>query len=730
MKKLLIKFTYRLRNKEEFNEIINKFILKGFEVVELEYEKNSFNINSIIEKIHREGLNFDENNQIVIISNVKDILYLWHRIYNEIGSFVFFIDKYNYNILKEDEKSILQLLSSMKLVSREEKLLNKIYINIDFNNFQNITEEILENNTYENFNLIENFDYIKSNKSSLIAKTYFYCEEKFINFTNSLIVKDIILEKIDSMIDNKDIYIKKWFFKFWFCYILRNYPISESRKILMNTFENYKSENNSKEEIKKLKEDIVNSKFTTFIEKIDIISIMIFLEIKTEEMSKEIFELIKNDNNENIEKYPSILINLLSYGSFIKFTGHETIEEEYNKVFDRVIEKIEKKIEIQKKEYYNNSKKIALIVDSLHNDIYSSTKFIKNLVNNIVKYKSEYEVRIFVEDSFKLSEEENQVLFSKLTEQPPSFYFGKEHKKIFNENIKIEYFNKNIGLNNKIKNIINGINDFNPEIILSTSLISFVINQLNKNYPTFYISLGKINTRNKFDAYISRALRNEIEILQKKNISSENIFNLKMVFEFEESKENYERKEFGIEKNDIVFVTVGIRLQNEMKQEFIDKIANVLLNNKNIKWYIIGIEKMEYIQKKYFKLIEKQIFFKKIETKLGSFYKLCDVYLNPDREGGGYSIAEAIVNKVPVLSLKSSKSAVNYMGIENAFENYKEYFENLTENLIKKEKLKILNENQIKNMDKYSTKDIIKYLFEYIEIAKIIFEKRKNIIKN
>ncbi len=135
--------------------------------------------------------------------------------------------------------------------------------------------------------------------------------------------------------------------------------------------------------------------------------------------------------------------------------------------------------------------------------------------------------------------------------------------------------------------------------------------------------------------------------------------------------------------------------------------------------------RVSYNRKKYSNLINKQIFMKQFEENLGAFYKLCDVYLNPLRDGGGFSMVEAIVNDVPVVTHVESSAGIHYAGEAECVKNDKEYFEEMEKIMNSKEYSYKKVKNEQENLKKYEYKGVIEKLMKFKEMAKDKFIKRK-----
>lgn len=110
----------------------------------------------------------------------------------------------------------------------------------------------------------------------------------------------------------------------------------------------------------------------------------------------------------------------------------------------------------------------------------------------------------------------------------------------------------------------------------------------------------------------------------------------------------YERSDYGLQKDDFVMVTVGGRLHLEIDVEMIKSVCQLLCKKKSIKWLLVGdnVENDDLLFN-YF-LAEKRIINWGYEKCLENLYQMCDIYLNPNRGGGGVSIRRAMCLGLPV----------------------------------------------------------------------------------
>lgn len=703
---ILIKFIYRLRNKEEFENIVNKFEKNGYRIHEIEYKKNNFEIEMLVDKCNEISLKENKKINIVIISNVEDVLFNWAKLYPNLGQYIFFIDNYNYNLI--GNKSNLNI-DYNSIMDKEEK----IYININFNNLNRYFDLLIENNNFESFEHIDLFDYNK---------------KMFMNI-NKQRENIKITEKNKEEFNYLKLIKNRWFLPFVIYVILKEENIIVARNIFIEIYEKLKViDNNEKIKYIDYCANILKKSNIDYRYKIGILSLNIVMEAYYDGASKYILEeMLKAEKAEN--KYSYMIISNL----ILSISKNNLIMD---KMFYDNIRLILKK----SKNYYKNkleneifertNKKIFIVVDVLKDTKHSGTRLVMDIIKNMNKYYPEYEIKIFVEDNFYGIREEDICIhsFSDKSSQP-SLSLKEEHIKLGIGN-NIEYAEIREKKEVRINQIIESISEFKPEVLIYIGLCSYSLNFLYEYYPTMVISLGSPTILNDADFYLTPHIKENIEFLKGFELKEFDISLLKKFeygpcFEEKEKKEEIMKK-YKIEKKDFIMVTVGHRLNQEIDLEFYCKVINFMKNKKNIKWFIVGDFDLKKIQidnscEEYQRVIN----IKKIEN-LGEFYRWSNVYINPLRNGGGYSIAEAIINNVPVLSEKKSAAGKYYCGENNCICNMQEYIEELEKIYVDKDYLRQLNEKEKKYFERFDLKKILNELIKNINNVNKEFLLRKN----
>lgn len=138
-----------------------------------------------------------------------------------------------------------------------------------------------------------------------------------------------------------------------------------------------------------------------------------------------------------------------------------------------------------------------------------------------------------------------------------------------------------------------------------------------------------------------------------------------------ESIECYNRAQFGLSEDSFVISIIGNRLDDEISIEFL-KLLNKIVSATNVELLFIGeINDIDRIKND---IIHKErIHFTGYISEASEALKISDIYLNPERNGGGRSSFEALHYGVPVITLEVGD--VYYTsGKEFSVSNYDEMY--------------------------------------------------------
>ncbi len=115
---------------------------------------------------------------------------------------------------------------------------------------------------------------------------------------------------------------------------------------------------------------------------------------------------------------------------------------------------------------------------------------------------------------------------------------------------------------------------------------------------------------------------------------------------------NYEREQFALTCDDFIACVVGNRLDQELDNNFILFLKNVIDLGKNIKLLFVGALSPQVQARLHSMLPDTSTRFLHYCPDLVNLYKICDLYINPPRKGGGSSAAYCLAAGVPVFSTR------------------------------------------------------------------------------
>lgn len=747
MKNILLVFPYNVTNLKDFEEIVNKFEVENYIIHYFEGINNeNLFVDGLFGIVENMKKSYTDINKIVVLSNIRELICSWYRCYNGlVDEYVYYIDSNNNFFIKKDEYYLFfKNLADFKSIGRE-KLCGKIYINISSFNYLNMYDFLLRNSNFKYFRDFRDFDFDKKEYKLDEGKIYilndveyyfgeldknsnrYYIEanEENNNFydmhlintslENIYFVKYLLI-KLYSMNQTEEVtnFLKVLFEKLGGCLII------DDREWLLNDIIHYLDTNNA-----------------GFKERVYSLSLCVQLKSNKDTLSKNIMKTLLDDN-EHTEYHYSVLIDTLFYENHCNMKIYDEIYldrryeiikiSDYFKKKGNIKSKINKKTLSKQIEETKNFK-IALHYDQLLLLNHSPTKLCIDLAINFKKYYPNFKIKIFVEDNLIISSKE--IIYPYHFSSIASMNCREQHKEYLKGyNVDVYYSNPQKNKQYRTKEIIDEINRFNPDVIYSTSDLSVTREILYPYFPTIFFSHGEYNFSTLADYYIfDGELKKNFENINKKFefFDEEKIIEIRTGVDFEPKHRIIDKREYSIYKNDFVAITVGNRLDVDLDEEFIDMICSIIIKYNDIKWCIVGGKKINYIEKKYKDLVlNEKIVFIDYEEDLSNLYGMCDIYVDPLRNGGGMSIALAMKLGLPCLVFNESTHGSMWVGEENCFQSIEDYlneFIKLYENEIyRKNRSEIMKSR----LELFSYSTFINNLLTLMENAKKEFCKRVN----
>ncbi len=308
--------------------------------------------------------------------------------------------------------------------------------------------------------------------------------------------------------------------------------------------------------------------------------------------------------------------------------------------------------------------KIAILVPNFLGPDHAPAMIYRMMANTLTHAGKQ--VKIFVISEYAGEKSFGFLSLQKgLTEQELSLW-DEYNRNMLDKEVKIEYIAEN-DISGLLGKAIHEVFDFCPQYVIdATNERSPISGILYKYFPV----LCYTTTANTAGTFFTKTTASVFEFNEE--IAPYQVTLPYFLMTKGESESYNKGERLGIPEDSFVIVTVGRRLYSEMDQDLVDCVDEMLKRNPNMYWLLVGNTEVE----KYFDSKETvdRIRIVPYENDLSALYRLCDVYLNPDRTGGGFSMMFAMQQGVAVAALKKNycggSGGVRWLGEEEAIDGY------------------------------------------------------------
>ena len=215
---------------------------------------------------------------------------------------------------------------------------------------------------------------------------------------------------------------------------------------------------------------------------------------------------------------------------------------------------------------------------------------------------------------------------------------------------------------NDYQEMLTSIYNFNPLFVLCIG-----VNSPIADLPCSFTTVVNLNTvtkapvseadifirYTKLDDSLEALYNNELQPYQKQVFMNQNFPAI-----VNTAEGTFSRQDLSLPENKFLVCLVGNRLDTEISPSFRQLMCSILQRNFNIDFVIIGIvhELKEFFENTNYK---ERIHYLGYCSDLLGVYRILDLYINPERIGGGWSSAIALRAGLPVVTLPNCDVAYN-----------------------------------------------------------------------
>lgn len=201
------------------------------------------------------------------------------------------------------------------------------------------------------------------------------------------------------------------------------------------------------------------------------------------------------------------------------------------------------------------------------------------------------------------------------------------------------------------RNLMPMLSEFNPDVVLLVGLFSPLAAALHTVRPLVGISVNTVAPIAPLDVWLTA----DAEAAARESWGGTFPPALPLAHPWRVKRSNKQwpitRAELGLDETAVIWLTAGFRLEHEIKGEWASRMAQLASRHPRVVWLLIGGDgKLPPALQS----VAGRVRALATRDDLPGILRNCDIYVNPPRMGGGFSVAEAMAEGLPVTSFAGS----------------------------------------------------------------------------
>ena len=257
------------------------------------------------------------------------------------------------------------------------------------------------------------------------------------------------------------------------------------------------------------------------------------------------------------------------------------------------------------------------------------------------------------------------------------------------KNQKIPFFQcpKEMPRTDVLEMMLDTISSMKPEFVLEIGCGSLLASLAENIVPVLTNGTMHAMIENSITKYqtIARIPQDsELEAIKPTGITRRNLIYSMFTSEVKDKKGDVYRSDIGVPGDAFLVALIGTRLNNEVTNVLIQGMADSIRKNNKIYYIFFGGMESYDLKFSMYSDIKDHFINYGVTNDTMSCLSICDLYLNPDRIGGGMSAIEAMVAGLPAVSTSRGDGGV-VLGEDFWIDSIDNYGEKVLEYSLNKE---------------------------------------------
>jgi glycosyltransferase involved in cell wall biosynthesis len=217
--------------------------------------------------------------------------------------------------------------------------------------------------------------------------------------------------------------------------------------------------------------------------------------------------------------------------------------------------------------------------------------------------------------------------------------------------------------------ILQLMNIFDPDLCFFVGHQSLLLKSLYQRYPLLALNISSTEPSGDLDVWLSADVS---AIDARQNTANQAYYHPFRTIQ-KEKLASLNREDLGLRSDAVVLITAGTRLPKEIVGDWALAMLEICTRFPQVVWLLVGGDgtMSEVLQAANAANIKSLPY----QSNLKGIYNCCDIYLNPPRLGGGFSVAEAMAEGLPTLAFSDTDGGKKLGAL--AAKNNEDYFAEL-----------------------------------------------------